>query len=83
MLNIMIYKQYKVEKSAMKVIEKSLNIFADIDIQLTYDVSKYARFRDSDSNDKLSFKSMIKNTSTACSTSSTSAQQACTSTVQT
>ncbi len=62
---------------------KSLNIFADIDIQLTYNVSKYARFRDSDSDDKLSFKSMIKNTSTACSTSSTSAQQACTSTVQT
>ncbi len=62
---------------------KSLNISADIDIQLTRDVSKYARFRDSDSDDKLSFKSMIKDTSTACFKSSTSAQQAHTSTMQT
>ena len=62
---------------------KSLNISADIDIQLTRDVSKYARSRDSDSDDKLSFKSTIKDTSTACSRSSTSAQQARTSTMQT
>jgi len=62
---------------------KSLNIFADIDIQLTCDVSKYARFRDSDSDDKLSFKSTIKDTLTAHSTSFTSAQQAHTSTMQT
>ncbi len=41
---------------------KSLNISADIDIQLTCDVSKYARFRDSDSNDKLSFESTTKDT---------------------
>ena len=62
---------------------KSLNISADIDIQLIHDVSKYARFKDSDSDDKLLFKSTIKNTSTACSTSFTSAQQACTLTMQT
>ncbi len=62
---------------------KSLNIFADIDIQLTCDVSKYARSRDSDSDDKLSFESTTKDTSTAHSRSSTSAQQARTSTVQT
>ena len=62
---------------------KSLNISADIDIQLTRDVSKYAHSRDSDSDDKLSFESTIKNTSTARSRSSTSAQQAHTSTVQT
>ena len=62
---------------------KSLNISADIDIQLTHDVSKYAHSRDSDSDDKLSFKSTIKDTLTARSTSSTSAQQARTSTVQT
>ncbi len=62
---------------------KSLNIFADIDIQLTRDVSKYARSRDSDSDDKFLFESTIKDTSTACSRFSTSAQQACTSTVQT
>ncbi len=62
---------------------KSLNISADIDIQLTRDVNKYARFKDSDSGDKLSFKSTIKDTLTARSTSSTSAQQARISTVQT
>ena len=62
---------------------KSLNISADIDIQLTRNVSKYARFRDSDSDDKLSFESMIKDTLTARSRSSISAQQARTSTVQT
>ena len=62
---------------------KSLNISADIDIQLTCDVSKYARSRDSDSDDKLSFESTTKDTSTVRSTSSTSAQQAHTSTVQT
>jgi len=52
---------------------KSLNIFADIDIQLTRDVSKYACSRDSDSNDKFSFESMIKDTSTARFKSFTSA----------
>ena len=52
---------------------KSLNISADIDIQLTHDVSKYARSRDSDSGDKLSFEST---TEAARSRSSTSAQQA-------
>ncbi len=62
---------------------KSLNISADINIQLTCDVSKYARSRDSDSDDKLSFESTIKDTLTAHSTSFTSAQQARTSTVQT
>ncbi len=62
---------------------KSLNISADIDIQLTHDVSKYAHSRDSDSDDKLSFESTIKDTSTARSTSSTSAQQTHTSTMQT
>ena len=62
---------------------KSLNISADIDIQLTHDVSKYAHSRDSDSDDKLSFESTIKDTSTARSKSSTSAQQVHTSTVQT
>ena len=62
---------------------KSLNISADIDIQLIHDVSKYARSKDSDSDDKLSFKSTTKDTLTACSRSSTSAQQARTSTVQT
>ncbi len=62
---------------------KSLNIFADIDIQLTRDVSKYARSRDSDSDDKFSFESMIKDTSTARFKSFTSAQQACISTMQT
>ena len=62
---------------------KSLNISADIDIQLTRDVSKYAHSRNSDSDDKLSFESMIKDTSTAHFRSFTSAQQAHTSTVQT
>ncbi len=62
---------------------KSLNISADIDIQLTRDVSKYARSRNSDSDDKLSFKSMTKDTLTAHFTSSISAQQAHTLTVQT
>ncbi len=62
---------------------KSLNISADIDIQLIHDVSKYARSRDSDSDDKLSFESTTKDTLTARSRSSTSAQQAHTSTVQT
>ncbi len=62
---------------------KSLNISADIDIQLTCDVSKYARSRNSDLDDKLSFESMTKDTSTARSKSSTSAQQAYTLTVQT
>ncbi len=62
---------------------KSLKISVDIDIQLTRDVSKYACSRDSDSDDKLSFESTIKDTSTARSKSSTSAQQARTSTVQT
>ncbi len=62
---------------------KSLNISADIDIQLTRDVSKYAHSRDSDSDDKLSFESTIKDTLTAHFKSSTSAQQAHTSTVQT
>ncbi len=52
---------------------KSLNISADIDIQLTCDVSKYAHFKDSDSDDKLSFESMTK---AARSRSFTSAQQA-------
>ncbi len=62
---------------------KSLNISADIDIQLTCDVSKYARSRNSDSDDKLSFELIIKDTSTARSRSSTSAQQTHTSTMQT
>ncbi len=54
---------------------KSLNIFADIDIQLTCDVSKYAHFRNSDSNNKLLFESTIKDTLTAHFTSFTSTQQ--------
>ncbi len=62
---------------------KSLNISADINIQLTHDISKYARFKDSDSDDKLLFKSMTKDTSTARFKFSTSAQQACTLTMQT
>ena len=62
---------------------KNLNIFADIDIQLIHDVSKYAHFRNSDSDDKLSFESTIKDTSTTCFTFSTSVQQARTSTMQT
>ncbi len=62
---------------------KSLNISADIDIQLTHDVSKYARSKNSNSDDKLSFKSMTKDISTAHFTSFTSAQQARTLTVQT
>ncbi len=53
---------------------KSLNISADIDIQLIHNVSKYAHFRDFDSDDKLLFKSMIKNTLITRSTSFTSAQ---------
>ncbi len=64
-------------------IEPKILLSADIDIQLTCDVSKYARSRDSDSDDKLSFESMTKDTSTAHSRSSTSVQQAHTSTMQT
>ena len=61
---------------------KSLNIPAGIGIQLARDVSKYARSRGSGSGGKLPSEPTAKDTSAARSTSSTSAQQARTSTVQ-
>jgi len=61
----------------------SLKALKSVSVTLYKLSMKYAHFRDSDSNDKLSFESMIKDTSTVHFTSFTSAQQACTLTMQT